>query len=191
MSQGAWTTFCCPKGQQRAPQSSIQTLSTPGRNFSGKADLLNPAIYFHHHFSNHKSADCRLRDRRSPQGTDERPALVRLLAESENDRRLAHRGSSETRLSDRRKQRPRSRQSRFQRGPQKPVRNRRSAAPPVSLLQRLCKRHGIVHLSGSIPPKVSQSSAKSPQTSRPATAYRAEVPLASPAWIEAGMTYEI
>src|SRR5437667_412621 len=63
--------------------------------------------------------------------------------------------------------------------------------PPVSLLQRLCKRHGIVHLSGSIPPKVSQSSAKSPQTSRPATAYRAEVPLASPAWIEAGMTYEI
>src|SRR5437667_4831053 len=130
MSQGAWTTFCCPKGQERAPQSSIQTLSTPGRNFSGKADLLNPAIYFHHHFSNHKSADCRLRDRRSPQGTDERPALVRLLAESENDRRLAHRGSSDTRLSDRRKQRPRSRQSRFQRGPQKPVRNRRSAAPP-------------------------------------------------------------
>ncbi len=34
-------------------------------------------------------------------------------------------------------------------------------------------------------------SAKSPQTSRPATAYRAEVPLASSAWIEAGMTYEI
>src|SRR5438128_10946397 len=128
----------CPKGHgqhfvvqkvRKAPQSSIQTLSTPGRNFSGKADLLNPAIYFHHHFSNHKSADCRLRDRRSPQGTDERPALVRLLAESENDRRLAHRGSSETRLSDRRKQRPRSRQSRFQRGPQKPIRNRRSAAP--------------------------------------------------------------